>query len=508
MNEHDLIDIIGEADERQVQRAGEKKRRRRTGWAVGLAACFMLAAGAGFLLSNTGGSAGGGGDGDLRYMNYAGPVLPLTALGDTADITAERHIDFDFSPYIPVEDEYETSTGEIETRMRHYSQAKVTDSYVLRNDGTEDRTLTLLYPFSGTLGETEYHPSLTVDGETVETAFYAGPYAGGYMGALGASREEVENGSVNLDLPECYEDYERLLSDGCYLASAMDEFPVLDQPVAVYRLSDYVVEVSEEATNPTLQMRFYIDPDKTDVLTWHINGGHWNHETGFCGYSTSDIERRPNASPENREPEDSYIIVLGEDITDYTLQGYRDGGCDEGEEEDGISCTVTRYETTLGEILRELTLEHYDELWMGEETFLGLAAELLTMNGPLAENGVDRYDEGMLDSIVGEVRIHKRVMYFAFDVTVPAGGSVTVEALTVKDESMDYIGDDKGKDGYDMATTLGTSLSFTEQTASLSNGDNIEIVAQNFGFDLAGGVTEVTLDQSVPHYWLEIKVKK
>ena len=145
---------------------------------------------------------------------------------------------------------------------------------------------------------------------------------------------------------------------------------------------------------------------------------------------------------------------------------------------------------------------------MGEETFLGLAAELLTMNGPLAENGVDRYDEGMLDSIVGEVRIHKRVMYFAFDVTVPAGGSVTVEALTVKDESMDYIGDDKGKDGYDMATTLGTSLSFTEQTASLSNGDNIEIVAQNFGFDLAGGVTEVTLDQSVPHYWLEIKVKK
>ena len=85
---------------------------------------------------------------------------------------------------------------------------------------------------------------------------------------------------------------------------------------------------------------------------------------------------------------------------------------------------------------------------------------------------------------------------------------ITVEVRSVKDESMDYIGNDKGKDGYDMATTLGTSLSFAEQTASVSNWDNIEIVAQNFGFDLAGGITEVTLDQSVPHYWLELKVKK
>ncbi len=508
MNEHDLIDIIGEADGEQVRRAGMTKKRRRLGWITGIAASFLLVAGVGFLLSHMGGGAGGGGDSDLRYMNYAGPVFPLTVLGDADGITAVRSIDFDFSPYIRVEKEFETSTGEIETHMRYASEANVTDRYVLTNDSAEENTLTLLYPFAGSLGETEHHPAVTVDGAAVDSVFYAGPYAGGYMGAWGGSREEVENGSSNFDLPECYEDYERLLGDGQYLLSAMDEFPVLDQPVTVYRLSDYTVNVGEEATNPTLQMSFYIDFDKTDVLTWHMNGGRWDQETGYRGCSTSDIERRPNASPENREPEDSYVILLGEDIESYTLQGYRDGGCDEGEEVDGIGCTVTRWETTLGEILRELALERHEELREGEEMFLGLIAELMTMSGPLAESGADRYSDGMLESIVSEVRIHERVMYHAFEVTIPAGGSVTVEAVTVKNESMDYIGDDKGKDGYDMATTLGTSLDFTQQTASISRCDNITIVAQNFGFDPDGGITEVTLDQTVPHYWMEIRVKE
>ena len=40
---------------------------------------------------------------------------------------------------------------------------------------------------------------------------------------------------------------------------------------------------------------------------------------------------------------------------------------------------------------------------------------------------------------------------------------------------------------------------------SISRYDQIEIVAQNFGFDPANGITEVTLDLTQPHYWLEIR---
>ena len=80
-----------------------------------------------------------------------------------------------------------------------------------------------------------------------------------------------------------------------------------------------------------------------------------------------------------------------------------------------------------------------------------------------------------------------------------------VEATMLKDASIDYIGDDVGKDGYDMATTLGSNLTFTEQTASISGYDEIEIISQNFGFDLPGGITEVVLDPNQDHYWMEIQ---
>ena len=75
----------------------------------------------------------------------------------------------------------------------------------------------------------------------------------------------------------------------------------------------------------------------------------------------------------------------------------------------------------------------------------------------------------------------------------------------LKDASIDYVGKDQGKDGYDMATRLGSNLTLTEQTASISGYDEIEIVVQNFGFDLTNGITNVTLDINQDHYWMEIR---
>ena len=53
-----------------------------------------------------------------------------------------------------------------------------------------------------------------------------------------------------------------------------------------------------------------------------------------------------------------------------------------------------------------------------------------------------------------------------------------------------------------------SNLTFTEQTASISRYEQIEIVAQNFGFDPAGGITKVTLDLNQDHYWMEIRKVK
>ena len=140
-----------------------------------------------------------------------------------------------------------------------------------------------------------------------------------------------------------------------------------------------------------------------------------------------------------------------------------------------------------------------------KELYLGLTSELLCSYGIIGETPVERYDTGRLEDIFSGAWNDGRVIYFSFDVTIPAGGSITVEAGMPKDASMDYVGKDKGKDGFDMATKLGSNLNFTEQTASICRFEEIEIIAQNFGFDLENGVTKVTLDLNQDHYWLQVR---
>ena len=330
-----------------------------------------------------------------------------------------------------------------------------------------------------------------------------------------------ENGSVNIKSLDSFEGYQGLLSSDDYLNSAFDTFPELNQTAYVYRLHDFVYSETTEDVNPTLSMDFYIDYEKTTVFSYGMNGASWDHESGYCSRRKGGIEYRPNASPEVRHPDDGYVILLGEDLESYTLQGYRDGGCDEGEELNDVSCTITRYETTLGEIMYDLlevsrgdTLRQMESQLSGKvdvdgmpatDLYMGLTAELLYSYSPIGDAPKERYSTGMLEDIFSAVYTNRRVIYLSFDVTIPAGESVKVEVLQTKDASMDYVGKDKGKDGYDMATQLGSNLVFTGQTASISNYDAIEIVHQNFGFDLAGGITSVHLDLNEPHYYLEVR---
>ena len=65
--------------------------------------------------------------------------------------------------------------------------------------------------------------------------------------------------------------------------------------------------------------------------------------------------------------------------------------------------------------------------------------------------------------------------------------------------------DNKGVSGYDLVTMLGSDLAFTQQTARLEDRGQIEIVRQNFGFDLANDIREVELDVTNPHYYLEVR---
>ena len=508
-----LFRILGLVDESLVEEAvsasspAAVQRRHPWGRLLAAAACLAVICGGVFLTSTfrMGGSTGeadGGsvpgesGDGHnagTTFMSYAGPVFPLTTVETVTGLTAERTVTWDFAP------------GTYQDGSPRQWGAQVTDDYVLTNPTEADVTVTALYPFAGSLADLgTIAPAVSADGVQAEATLYAGAYAGGFRDA------GVDDGSTwNLAPPASWEDYASLLESGDYLAQALGAAPVLDIPVTVYRFSDFQAP-HEEYDAATQAVEFTIDPEQTTILSYGFNGLSLDDETGWRRYDyfVPDGIRS--------ESELKLLVVLGEDIGDYTLQGYANGACEEAI--GGVSCTVTRQETTLDAVLTELCqAELHDSgqsaQWPGLDQlpiplYQRAVTESLLTSGLLADTPADRYMDGRLDDFLWDVLVQERVLYLAFPVTVPAGGSVTVATSLWKAPSYDYGcsgSENVGLQGYDLVTALGSTLDFTGQTAALVNTDTIEIIRQNLGFDLENGVTEVAMDLTEPHYYLEIR---
>ena len=520
MKSERLFRAIGLVDDDLIEEAAKAPARKRPVWRRygAMAACFALLCGAGFAWLVTGGfhgygaadntsGAGGSGIGEKKsyteivtFMSYAGPVLPLTTAEENPGVTAERHTDWDFTPRATPED------GEI-------SQwgAAITDRYTLTNPTDADVTLTALYPIVGGLNELKtLASSLTVNGEAAETDLVIGGYAGGFRSA-----GNEDTSTLNLKYPDSWTDYQTLLESGQYRQAALTEQPAADIPVTVYRFTDFAGP-TEQYRAVTQAVTFTVDETRTTVLSYGFEGYGWDERTGETTYSyfVPDGQRRGETC--------KLLVVLGDDLDGYTLQGYQDGGCDPGEEIDGVSCTVTRQETTLHEVILPLCREIFDAIkenpgyygWISEaadglssETYCALVERMLEQYGLLSDQPVDRYDDGRLDELMDEVLSVERVLYLKAEVTIPAGGSVEVTARYWKAPSFDFAcsgSEHLGLQGYDLGTRLDSTLTFTAQTASLSGTDGIRIAGQNFGFDLAAGVTEVALDPKQDHYYLEI----
>lgn len=518
-----LFQILGLVDPELIEEAVSVPAapRRRAPWRAiaAAAACLALVVGAGLggqlLLGGgsrdmaagsdggeTGGEAGEGVTGDgiaggsgaaTAFMSYAGPVFPLTTAEADTGLTAERTVTWDFA------------MGAYEDGSPRQWGTQVTDAYVLTNPTDSDVTVTALYPFSGTLADLgTIGAAVTVDGAEMPYALHAGPYAGGFRDA------GVDDGSTwNLAPPDSFDDYVNLLGSGAYLDQTLGEVPELDTPVIVYRFSDFAAP-HEAYRAATQAVTLSIDPEETTILTY-----------GFNGFSRDDDNTRQQYDyfvPDGVQAESDLklLVVLGVDIGDYTLQGYADGGCDEPI--DGVSCTVTREETTLDAVLSELCraeLANHDQTfqWPGladlsPSLYQRAVTEAALSSGVLSDTPADRYTDGRLDDFLWDVLVQERVLYLSFPVTVPAGGSATVSASLWKAPSYDFGcsgSENVGLQGYDLATALGSDLTFTGQTAALANTENIQIVRQNLGFDLEHGVTEVVLDLAEPCYYLEIR---
>ncbi len=478
MKKEMLYDAIGGVDEALVEGAANRRKKKHTWlkWASA-AACLVLVAVAGFGLTfgrmgasapnNSGASMEGSGGFDF----YSGPILPLTTLEEGHGLTAERELTFDFGESV--------------------YQPAYTDRYVLTNPTDTDVTVTLLYPFVSSLnGLDQYTPALTVDGQPAETGLLVGDYTGGFRGVDGE-----DQGSWNLDGLSGFEGYQALLSDGSYLAAALGPHVDLSAvPVTVYEFANaWGPEETKSILNPTIRACFDLDYDKTTVLSYGFHGGLYDREKGTMGRSFSIGQ--PGERYYGRS---YYLIVAGEDIENLTTQGYATGGWDTQKTiEFGVD--ITRTETDLDSALRQVFALMSDNWGLSDgerELWYALFCDYLAQYGEL-----EGYSDGMLGG--ADFQVVDRVCWLTAEVTVPAGGSMEVTASGGKESSLNYPGKggDKELYGFEFATTLGSSLTFTRQTAALANGEGIALTEQNLGLDPGAGITTAELDLTVERYY-------
>jgi len=522
MNSEMIYDALTDIREEFIVEAKEhrfnKSRSVVARWSILAASLALIIGIGGFMLyrvglspgsGGTSGGAGAGGagrqDGSTVFMSYAGPIFPLSVLGDSEGISASRSIDFDFNGY-------GTPRPFDSSLTLYHNDIRVTDSYTLTNDTENDETVRILYPFQSSFSELyRLQPVITVDGNALETGLMAGPYSGGFTGT-GSGDDHLALNLMNIN---SWEGYVALLSDGEYLRRTLGDSRVLDQRVTVYEFSNAWAN-HDAAVNPTLAASFHLDYERTTMLSYGFHGADLDWESGFMRQSFSVLREGTPHSGRNY-----YLIAVGDDIIDLSIQGYINGGCYAGDEMDEVTADVRRFEVVLGEFIERLLddflAEQPDMHIDGPQSaangiYITLmyraVVEHLCDYGVLSENTAMRYDTGWLEDIFSETNVIERVFYLTAEIEIPAFGSVELKAEMIKNGSYDFYGAGSGNlgvTGYDMVTTLGSDLAFISMTAGITGAQWVDIVKQNFGFDLENGVTTVTLDMSLPHYFIEVR---
>lgn len=486
-----LLECIGGIREEILSEAAaeaESRKKRRISSFIALAASLaVVILGAGLLIPALLGARGGTDEGTNpprsgpgTYMVYSGPVFPLTLKEPDDDLTAERQVTLDFSPW--AEEEYAMDI-------------LVTDTARLTNPTGRDKTVTVLYPFASDLQDLgKRRPALTLDGAALDYTLHTWAYVGGYEGAWkGTIGGDENDGSLNMNYPDSWEDFRDALADGSYLTSALaDAFPDLSGvPVTVYEIVP-----GETVPEGDYTLSLTLDYARTTVLNRGAHGWSRSPSKGTMELKFY-VNNRDSIAYQNGDDGSGLLIVVGEDLTDLSVSS------------EGVE--VRRYASTLEDALRayaEEELAWYDGRDGGAdfETAFGLYKLWLVTDGPLGETPAERYDTGNLNC--HDMSAFHRVFYAEAQVTVPAGGSVTVTAVLRRGAHFSYFCDRRHRDcyEYELTTRLGSNLTWTAQTASLEDRGLIEIVRQNFGFDPENGVSTVELTEEI--YFLAVRQRE
>lgn len=431
-------------------------------------------------LFNKDGSKKPSSTGGKEYMSYQGPILPITAIDEIQNIRVERELIFDFD-YLKAE-----------SRAPFLLPYNVKDSYIIANDTDEDRRVRFCYPSIGKMSYmANFMPYIAIDGVTIGTSQY-----------VGASLSEEKLST--------WAQYKEVLSDDDYFNGTFEKSQNIECPVTVYEFSNEKGE-TEGAGTAALAVDFKVKDKNSKLLIYGFKPTKSESKEGRTGvcYSVPPQKSIAYGSPR-------YLIVVGEDVEDLKLQGYRDDSCQAGTEIK-VSADINKYETTLGEIVGK-SLAHYNSIFNNKTdvktVMFGISQEnLVEAIVDLLENNDDRMtSEGgsveftSLEDVIGKSLDAMRIFYQTFTVEIPAKSSVKVDAVMFKEPSPNSLGEDKTAEKiFEVATQLGSNVKFSSQRATAKNWDNVAVTNQDFGFDIENDVVSVTLEEGKEHFFLGVK---
>ncbi len=409
----------------------------------------------------------------VRYDAYEGPVVAMTATGDTHNLKTSRQLKCKVS----VEKGSESSQP-----LLHIS-----DQYAIKNTSKEDKTFQLVYPFASTLNlayemdqeilqiQGRKHSAVKYEiGESILACRRRGLSQGSAMapgGYQGYEAQQAEAAGAS-----SMEDYERLFDqEGEYQKNALAKEADWEREVSVYTFSDFQMgEDAQKRNNPAVVGVTVYGAD-ADVLT--------------CGFAHSSVPVDEVANhcfffSENQAR--LMLVVTGKQDREPAIGYYSNLDCEE--EIEGVQCTMQKQKMTYSDALQlcaaavaKQTLQDYgQDVYAGElpEYFNASAAyQALTMlSGEdefydilLAQYGSTELRE-VCEKLFGETRL----IYAMSTVTIPAKKTLKVAAHIQKRQSSAFftipeqdVHDDMQKETY--------GYDFLNGTKSLINGTKTNI---------------------------------
>lgn len=466
----------------------------------------------------------GGGGGILMLREYDPPVMPLTAGSETSGITAERELTFDLTETQVFADLHDAQN------IDNVGIIEVNDSYKLTNITDVDKTITLMYPFECSLNALEgspfisenyigsHIPTVTIDGKTVKTGLIAGDFSGYFSSASYPAKDDKSN----LDEYYSAEDYLTLLGDGSYLKEALEAPKTIGEKVVIYRIHDYgtTLERSQPLRDTLSVAVSYKVDDNVRVTTQGFNG--FQQKDGL----RMDFFSLPYKDVDGEDLGDRFIVVRGGDIEDVKLQGYIRNpdlfGDEEGEESSEIYGEIERIEKTADDdLLKQFITEistnvnlrgayaSYKNGVLTDDVIYSAILKYMCKYGEYSDKPIERYDWGRMESQISDAVLCERIMYATFDVTIPAGGSVTVNAKHRRYADMNELDEDGHADyGLYMYTTLGSTLDISSQSVDVIGLPDVDITEGNIGTDVKNGKLHSDIDSKEKMYYLRFVPKK